>query len=288
LQNLRPQETTISALMEKVEGWKKETEGAPHIKPLFAAYRHHWQAFKDLKTFFGPNSAPIDAETIRPLLSAKSSGQEDSDELIVRMFESFLRSSEHPELFFTLTMDKKFRAGDVQKTITGCERSYGLHLEVPQEDMTAQQLLDRWTNWASVASCKDPAESCTYKKAGVTYTIEEERCQLGELPEILMIHLVRHKYDKEAKEQSKLEKRVEFTEELTIQGQQYRFRAAARHIGSSAKSGHYTALVRRGEKLWYCNDTIVTEATEEQKAKVLNEGYIYFFEKIKIDGAVAE
>ena len=63
----------------------------------------------------------------------------------------------------------------------------------------------------------------------------------------------------------------------------YRLYALVLHLGRSMGSGHYVAVVRIADDLWYrCDDEEVTQVSKEQAMGYQTEAYLLFYERISV------
>jgi uncharacterized UBP type Zn finger protein len=97
-------------------------------------------------------------------------------------------------------------------------------------------------------------------------------------PEVLVIHLERFSFDVEAQTARKVDTSVAFEKELTVGGVQYALTGFVSHMGTSANSGHYTAVCS-ADGLWYTFDDPVVKGRDSDFEDHYTGAYLLFFEK---------
>ncbi len=106
--------------------------------------------------------------------------------------------------------------------------------------------------------------------------------EITELPETLIIHLIRNHFDSEGpskiKHPVKVSQIIELPDEKRVI--KYRLRSFVLHVGETVLSGHYTAYVRAGDSYSFThyNDETITE--EAKISGSIDNAYIYFYERI--------
>ena len=70
-------------------------------------------------------------------------------------------------------------------------------------------------------------------------------------------------------------------------GKGYHLSSIICHKGSSCTSGHYIAYVRRGNRWFLCNDSLVREV-DEAKVLMQKEAYMLFYERVEEEEEEAE
>lgn len=258
------------------------------------------------------NGGNVSLEPLRAFVSEESSifNQEDPSEFFIRLFNQiraykyphlFPLVERHSVLFQYMTTDpvrqekiadqrkeiKKERELEEGKSIIkgNEELATMIHLKIPKEPKTGQQLLNHWSHFNATPdvleedSQSSKWKSLTHYKNGSFYTGMEKYEIVSPLPQNLIIQLDRFDWSS-SNGGIKNESEIQFEEELEIANQRYRLIAIVVHQGKTLKGGHYTALVCQDKKWWKCNDSVVSEIFLEDPA--FKQGYLYFLEKVPV------
>lgn len=135
-----------------------------------------------------------------------------------------------------------------------------------EKNSTGQKLLDQLFEPSHNHDC-DP----TPCQNGY-YLLQTEKRIFQHPPKRFMIHLKRF-----TDTGAKINKPLQMSEIVTIEGQHYSLKSIVYHIGAA----HYIAYIKKQDTWFKANDEHVTVATHEDLETGLNYGYLYFYEKIQ-------
>lgn len=88
---------------------------------------------------------------------------------------------------------------------------------------------------------------------GITSAVKYH--ELESKPDILMVMYMRYEYDLATSRKIKVENKINIDGKFRILGSVYNLVAVVEHIGVSAHSGHYVALVNHSSNWWRCDDS---------------------------------
>lgn len=144
-------------------------------------------------------------------------------------------------------------------------------VEVPAKATDGQSLINQLFSMNPVV----PGDPAAYTK-GWYRPIAEQRVY-ERPPERFMVHLKRFNNEgtKERPIIIKNSTNVNMPEHLTVQGQNYRLKSVAVH-----SFGHYYSLVRKESQWNVADDIKVSPAKDRDLRSALNEGYLYFYERV--------
>jgi len=126
----------------------------------------------------------------------------------------------------------------------------------------------------------------------------EKRMKIKHLPNLLMLHLKRFKYEEQLQRHVKLSHRVVFPLELRLfntaddvsnPDRLYRLWACVVHIGIGPHHGHYITIVRSGARWIAFDDNNVYPIEEKDLQKYFGDtpghgsGYVLFYEAVDFD-----
>lgn len=126
----------------------------------------------------------------------------------------------------------------------------------------------------------------------------EKRMKIKHLPNLLMLHLKRFKYEERLQRHVKLSHRVVFPLELRLfntaddvpnPDRLYRLWACVVHIGIGPHHGHYITIVRSGTRWIAFDDNTVYPIEEKDLQKYFGDtpgqgsGYVLFYEAVDFD-----
>ena len=163
-----------------------------------------------------------------------------------------------------------------------------IRLECPSEEgPSGQQLIESWFDIKQPQTLTESYKynNLYYHREGAYY-VDQEKNDLVELPEQLMIELKRYNCSAGQRRGEKKDTPVFFSETLLIKNQPYRLQAVIFHKGET-EEGHYKAYLRSEKWWWECDDTKVFPATQAALIKALSQGYLYVLQKIKTSDETA-
>ena len=150
------------------------------------------------------------------------------------------------------------------------------------QDMIDEEIEKQYT---STARC--PIDSC--QKEDVVY-VQKQSFIINQLPKYLIFRLTRYTMDQRRKTMVKTigtqVKTGNYDAEsqsiyINVNGVKYELKSCILHSGHSVYSGHYTNVLKKGNKYFVVNDEIV-ESIQNVKNSVMmksNKNYLVFYEK---------
>lgn len=263
-------------------------------------------------------SSPID--NIRHLIQgAQEYSQEDPDEFLRCLFK-YVQPEDYPDIFFPTycectwaecpaadqnpqelreQLEKHLNPRHERDTLTTMPPnktiretlSYSSILTINsflREGVSGQTLIDE-TFYKKNTDTKK--EATFYIDADGTvkkYYRVEERIVIppDKMPQKLILLLGRYTWSASERKRVKVDCTVNMPETIKISGHQYRLNSIVVHtpIGKdsplSAEKGHYFAVVKKGLKWLYANDSSVIDAGEMHVRDAMGKGSLYFYEKI--------
>ena len=199
-------------------------------------------------------------------------GQQDAHEFLVQLI-GFLGLEESTNLFFPMTttysMVQKDPTGGESKTkqVQSKTHEFNSILEIPQstEIVSGQDLVETY-----FSERKHDGGEFRCDEDQITYVPNTQLISFDSMPPRLVLVLKRFN------ERGKINTLVDMPEKLSVKEKVYFLKRVIIHHGSTRLSGHYTALLKLGEKWIDANDSRITETTDSTPAR--QNGYIYFYE----------
>ncbi|MCB1213325.1 MAG: hypothetical protein KDK40_03410 [Chlamydiia bacterium] len=110
-----------------------------------------------------------------------------------------------------------------------------------------------------------------------------ENIQLVDSPKVLPIQLKRFDYSTEINRSIKLNHLANVPESLQVPAldgaQKYTLNGYIIHLGEEVGSGHYVAVVKKGDDWFLYNDEKVTKLSAEEESCLRSQSYLCFFQK---------
>ena len=150
--------------------------------------------------------------------------------------------------------------------------------------LVREEVLDGVNSYACEACFKAQGGDAD---SGTCLVRATRRMLIRTAPQVLALHLKR--FAQQGRKMTKVSRHVPFPVELDLApccvegvAAQYRLVGVVEHSGNKLGGGHYTAYVRRNDRWFNFNDSLVTATSEEAVARA--QAYIAFYERaIPID-----
>ncbi|GMH90998.1 hypothetical protein TL16_g11930 [Triparma laevis f. inornata] len=218
-----------------------------------------------------------------------SGQQEDSHEFLRALLDTLCLDGLNKSVsnLFDGTLESSVTCQTCSNVSLTKDRYMDLSLDISDSKVNSlETALEKFTE-VETLSC-DNLVDCSKCK---TRRMVTKGLTLGSSPSVLCLHLKRFDYDRHGR-LCRLSKKVQFGEHLNLQpymskgrsrkdnqksSADYRLYAILCHKGSTCTSGHYIAYVRRSNKWWLANDSIVRPVDE---SVVLSQNpYMIFYQR---------
>ncbi len=122
--------------------------------------------------------------------------------------------------------------------------------------------------------------SVAQRTRGTETKLTKTETQYVKAPEEIFVHLKRFDFQKNAaiKKQEDYEVPEVFT--LKQHNQLYQLDSVIKHIGNSARDGHYVSYINDNGTWYLCNDSYVQKISAKEVENALKQGYMYHFKKV--------
>lgn len=163
-------------------------------------------------------------------------------------------------------LENLFRGKELCSVVcTNCQRSsssesYFTEIKLPVEGFS--NLRSCWNSYQeSEIMTGENKYFCSYCQGKFDST---RQATITELPKVLMIQLLRYKYDREISGKRKIQDVFSYPNEIELNSRCYRLVAAVFHKGESAYGGHYVCDVMtwNDQKWWHIDDDTVLPLKE--------------------------
>ncbi len=278
---------------EEILCWNKfKTAHQPQINQLLTDIRNRaGYAFKALETLESLNnsrsSSSTDFTLLRYLFPPELQGdysQQDASELLSNMcgtiyMGQYKDTGQIPVTTITRSWVQDTDRSKISELKDSSKYEPVIAIELPEnlEGITGQSLITQFFEKKE----RNP-ENGAYRidEQEIKHLLTAEQVKLEQpYPQEMILALKRFQKDWDGKITSKIDTPIPFETTLEIDTVKYQVTGATVQMGGIS-GGHYVAVVYHNKQWYLCNDDTVVNLTDEEAKGYLQDGYIYYLQKV--------